>query len=157
MLELLPKRGVAVDLLTAEDAERCAALHGQSFVPSWSAPDLEGEIARPDRVGAALRDKDGELHGFALSRFVGEEADLLTIVVDSSARGQGWATNLLSRHLQDLADAGVRRVFLEVGEDNRPALRLYARCGFVPVGRRAGYYGGANGQRDAAVMRRDLP
>jgi ribosomal-protein-alanine N-acetyltransferase len=42
---------------------------------------------------------------------------------------------------------------LEVGEDNTPARRLYARAGFREVGRRPGYYAGG---KAALVLRRDL-
>jgi ribosomal-protein-alanine N-acetyltransferase len=44
-------------------------------------------------------------------------------------------------------------VFLEVGEQNVPACRLYQRAGFYEVGRRRGYY--ENGAT-ALVLRRDL-
>jgi ribosomal-protein-alanine N-acetyltransferase len=36
------------------------------------------------------------------------------------------------------------------------ALRLYARCGFVEIGRRRGYYRARDGREDAIVMRRVL-
>jgi ribosomal-protein-alanine N-acetyltransferase len=52
-----------------------------------------------------------------------------------------------------LAALGVGRIFLEVEEGNRPALRLYARAGFTEVGRRPGYYAGGAA---ALVLRRDL-
>ncbi len=53
--------------------------------------------------------------------------------------------------------AGVRRLFLEVEAENAPALKLYERAGFVPIGRRKGYYRTAAGTADAITMRRDLP
>jgi ribosomal-protein-alanine N-acetyltransferase len=51
----------------------------------------------------------------------------------------------------------VRAVFLEVGDDNVPALRLYRRAGFREVGRREGYYRDQAGKASTAlVLRRDL-
>jgi ribosomal-protein-alanine N-acetyltransferase len=38
-----------------------------------------------------------------------------------------------------------RKLFLEVAEDNLPALVLYSRVGFKEQGRRKGYYKRANG------------
>jgi ribosomal-protein-alanine N-acetyltransferase len=44
-------------------------------------------------------------------------------------------------------------VFLEVGERNAPARRLYDGAGFHEVARREGYY---EGSATALVLRRDL-
>jgi ribosomal-protein-alanine N-acetyltransferase len=47
-------------------------------------------------------------------------------------------------------------MFLEVAEDNAPALTLYERFGFVKVGERAGYYRRADGTRATALVMRKL-
>jgi ribosomal-protein-alanine N-acetyltransferase len=53
-------------------------------------------------------------------------------------------------------------MFLEVGEDNAPALRLYAKAGFREVGKRPGYYphgtsaAGGRGAVSALILRREL-
>jgi ribosomal-protein-alanine N-acetyltransferase len=60
---------------------------------------------------------------------------------------------LLDTHLRWLAGVGARTVFLEVGETNAPACRLYRRAGFREVGRRQGYY---DSGVTALVLRRDL-
>ena len=53
--------------------------------------------------------------------------------------------------------SGVRAVFLEVDEQNQPAIRLYARAGFREVGRRPNYYPADGGTAAGAlVLRRDL-
>ena len=50
------------------------------------------------------------------------------------------------------------RFFLEVAEDNAPALKLYRSHGLVPVGRRPDYYENADGRRTTALtMRCDFP
>ncbi|HZB51708.1 MAG TPA: GNAT family N-acetyltransferase, partial [Mycobacteriales bacterium] len=72
------------------------------------------------------------------------------IGVATAAQGRGLGTALL-RDL--LAAAGDRRVLLDVRADNEVAQRLYRRHGFVPVGRRRGYYQPSG--MDAVVMARD--
>ncbi len=48
-------------------------------------------------------------------------------------------------------------IFLEVGETNDPAGKLYARAGFREVSRRPNYYPGSDGNPiTALVLRRDL-
>jgi ribosomal-protein-alanine N-acetyltransferase len=93
------------------------------------------------------------LVGFILSRRAAGEAEILSIAVAPAWRGRKLSRPLLDLHLRRLAGLGTRSVFLEVGERNTAACRLYRRSGFHEVGRRQGYYeGGAT----ALVLRRDL-
>ena len=86
-----------------------------------------------------------------------DEAEILTIAVDSALRRAGVGGDLLRAHLPSVAAAGAARLFLEVDESNAAALALYARFGFVRVGERQGYYKKPDGKAASAlVMRRDL-
>ena len=72
-------------------------------------------------------------------------------------RGYGFSRDLLRTHLGHLAGHGLKTVFLEVEENNRPARALYERAGFRVVGHRDRYYKDAGGEQlNAVVMRRDL-
>jgi ribosomal-protein-alanine N-acetyltransferase len=141
---------------SSRDARAMAALHGASFHRGWS--DGEFERLLFDRNAVAHRATVGHsLVGFILSRIAGQEAEILSIAVTSSRRGRGLAKQLLDLNLRRLAGLGVRAVFLEVGDDNVPALRLYRRAGFREVGRREGYYRDQAGKASTAlVLRRDL-
>lgn len=143
--------------LRPADAAECARLHAQAFSPAWTAQDFVDQLGRADRIitGGVLREP--ALAGFVASRFVGDEADLLTIVVDRAARRGGLGAKLLAHHLSALTAARVATVFLEVGATNDPALKLYDRMGFVRVGARKNYYeAGPRGREDAIVLRCDL-
>jgi ribosomal-protein-alanine N-acetyltransferase len=95
--------------------------------------------------------------GFILSRLVAGEAEILSVTIAPAWRGHRLARPLLDLHLRRLAGLGTRTVFLEVGEQNAAATRLYRRAGFREVGKRPGYYQGNNeGGATALVMRRDL-
>jgi ribosomal-protein-alanine N-acetyltransferase len=138
------------------DSAAIAALHGVSFHRGWS--DGEIDVLLRDRNVAAHRAVIGRrLVGFILSRLAAGEAEILSVAVAASQRGRGLARSLLNLHLRRLAGLGVQAVFLEVGEDNVPALRLYRRAGFHEVGRRQGYYQDPAGIRTTAlVLRRNL-
>lgn len=142
--------------LRPADAAECARLHAQAFTPSWPVEDFTDQLSRADRLltGAALG--TSALVGFAASRFVGDEADLLTIVVDRAARRTGLGAKLLAHHLSALTAARVTTVFLEVGATNDPARALYDALGFVAVGTRPNYYGGAGAREDAIVLKCSL-
>jgi len=138
------------------DARDIAALHGASFQRGWSEHEVEGLLT--ERNVVAHRARAGKkLAGFILSRIAADEAEILSVAVDPGFRGRGLARRLLDLHLGRLAGYGVRSVFLEVGETNRPAAKLYARAGFREVSRRPNYYPGTGGAPvTALVLRRDL-
>jgi [ribosomal protein S18]-alanine N-acetyltransferase len=141
----------------AADAAALAALHGSGFAHAWSESEFERLLADRAVIAHVARvDVRGTPVGFLLSRRAADEAEILTVAVAPSARAKGIARALLARHLGRLAALGTRRIFLEVDDGNRPALRLYARAGFLEVGRRAGYYARAEGSGTALTLRRDL-
>jgi ribosomal-protein-alanine N-acetyltransferase len=133
------------------DAAAIAALHGKSFQRGWSEDELEALLA--ERNVIAHRALAGRmLAGFIMSRLAADEAEILSVAVDRTWQGRGLGRRLLTQHLGRLAGYGARTVFLEVGEKNDPATRLYLRSGFREVSRRPNYYGNAT----ALVLRRDL-
>ena len=91
-----------------------------------------------------------------MSRVIEDEAEILSVAVARRQRGRGLAAQLLNLNLRRLAGLGARAVFLEVGEHNDPALRLYRRAGFSEVSRRPNYYPTPDGKIAALVLRRDL-
>lgn len=140
----------------ARDARALAALHATCFHRGWSEDEFEHLLIDP-AVLAHRATVAGNLVGFILSRCAAGEAEILSVGVAASRRGRGLARQLLDLHLRRLAGLGIRALFLEVEEHNRPACRLYRRAGFREVGRREGYYPEAPGKASAAlVLRRDL-
>jgi ribosomal-protein-alanine N-acetyltransferase len=141
----------------ASDAAALAALHGRAFAHGWSESEFERLLADKAVVAHVARaGSRGTPTGFMLSRRAADEAEILTVAVARAQRGRGIASALLARHLGRLAALRIARVFLEVDDGNRAALRLYARAGFREVGRRAGYYARAEGSGAALTLRRDL-
>jgi [ribosomal protein S18]-alanine N-acetyltransferase len=129
----------SVSPATPRDAAELAALHGASFHRGWSEDEFERLLL--DRAVVAHRVTIGrKLVGFIISRIILGEAEILSVAVAASRRGKGLAQQMLNLHLRRLAGLGTRTVFLEVGEGNVPANRLYQRAGFRAVGRREGYY-----------------
>ena len=145
-----------IEPATLRDAQRLAQLHAASFHRGWGEGEFEGMIAERNTLVHRLR-LGRKIIGFAISRIGADEAEILSIAIDADKRGRGLSRNLLLTHLGHLAGRGVRRIFLEVEENNAPARRLYERCGFAVVGRRERYYQQASGEQlNALLMRRDL-
>ena len=101
----------------------------------WSEQEFQRLLG--DRNVVAHRASLGRTcAGFILSSLVAGEAEILSVAIAPGYRGRGYARPLLDTHLRWLAGIGARTVFLEVGETNAPACRLYRRAGFREVGRR---------------------
>jgi [ribosomal protein S18]-alanine N-acetyltransferase len=134
------------------DAAAISALHGVSFRRGWGEDEVLQLLLEPNVVTQRIA-AGGKLIGFIMSRRAAGEAEILSIAIAPGWRGRGLSRQLLDLHLRRLAGLGIRAVFLEVGQHNTPACRLYRRAGFNEVGRRQGYYqDGAT----ALVLRRDF-
>ena len=134
------------------DASPIAALHGVSFRRGWGEDEILRLMLDRNVVTQRMTAR-GKVIGFIMSRLAAGEAEILSVAVAPAWRGRGLSRQLLDLHLRRLAGLGIRAVYLEVGEQNAPACRLYRRAGFSEVGRRQGYYeDGAT----ALVLRRDF-
>jgi ribosomal-protein-alanine N-acetyltransferase len=134
----------------------CARVHAASFDAAWDAADLEQFLGAGETVAhGVIESADDSVVGFVLSRTASDEAEILTLAVAPAHRRRGLARRLLCDHLESLAEAGAKLLFLEVGTENGAARALYASLGCTPVGERKGYY--RSGRADALVLRLDLP
>jgi ribosomal-protein-alanine N-acetyltransferase len=149
---LLTRKTPSIADARSADAAAIAALHGVSFRRGWGEDEILRLLLERNVVTQRMM-AGGKLIGFIMSRLAAGEAEILSVAIASAWRGRGLSRQLLDLHLRRLAGLGVHAVYLEVGEHNAPACRLYRRAGFREVGRRQGYYeDGAT----ALVLRRDF-
>jgi ribosomal-protein-alanine N-acetyltransferase len=145
---------VSIRAARQEDAVDLARLHHGSFMRAWSPEEFAALLERPDTlVPAAVQ--DGYVVGFAVAMIIAGEAELLTLVCAPGLRRRGIARALMGVLGQEASRRGAGCWFLEVATDNAAARALYEALGFAEVGRRPGYYPGAEGPVDALVMRCD--
>jgi ribosomal-protein-alanine N-acetyltransferase len=114
------------------------------FGEAWSRAQCLGILGLPG-VWLTLARREGQPVGFALTRIIFEEAELLLLGVRPAFRQQGIGRALLDRTSAKARSLGARRLHLEVREGNR-ARRLYDNAGFTQIGGRRGYYRGKDGQ-----------
>ena len=145
--------------LRSDRAEPCAAIHAAAFAHSWSAAEFETLLSSKTTIGGAAIDAASDaLRGFAIARLAADEAEILTIAVDSAVRNRGVGRALMNDAISRLRQAQARSLFLEVEQTNLTAIALYARLGFREVGQRQGYYRKQDGSAATAlVLRKDLP
>jgi ribosomal-protein-alanine N-acetyltransferase len=125
-----------------------AAIHALIFTlpRPWAEAEFEGLLTSP-LVFALTEDA-----GFLLGRVVAGEAELLTLAVAPDQWGKGIGGRLVDAFIRTAKIRGGESAFLEVASLNQRAQGLYAKKGFVPQGRRKGYYSGSSGIRDDALI-----
>ncbi len=134
-------------------APSMTALHRESFSPAWPEHDMQQHLARDLVLGYEM---EGGLRGFIILALAADQADILILVVHHDARQRGIGQALLAAAENKAYQQGVRTVFLDVAEDNIPALRLYQNSGYQPIGRRPAYYRRAHGRIAALTFCKTL-
>jgi ribosomal-protein-alanine N-acetyltransferase len=151
MIEL--RTGGVADLVLVDQVMQ------QAFDPrygeAWTRNQCLGILAMPG-VWLTIASLDGVPAGFALSRVVVDEAELLLLATVPALRRRGVAAALLSSVINDAISLNAVNLHLEVREGNE-AIKLYHGTGFVKVGERRNYYRGNAGQAfNAFTYSRDL-
>ena len=111
----------AIERARPRDAARLSQLHGVSFHRGWGEGEFEEMLGSRDTLAHRLR-IGRSIAGFIISRMAADEAEILSVAMAPNQRGRGLSRNLLDVHLGSLAGHGTRRVFLEVEENNQPAV-----------------------------------
>jgi [ribosomal protein S18]-alanine N-acetyltransferase len=147
--------GVEIICAGAEDLPAImpvmASAFGAQFGEAWTESQCLGVVSMPGSHLVIARD-DSTI-GFALSRVIVDECELMLLAVASSAQRLGIGRDLLNVVINDARAANAVSLFLEVRSGN-PAIMLYSSAGFVEVGRRRGYYRGLDGETyDALTFR----
>ncbi|WP_147125927.1 GNAT family N-acetyltransferase [Shimia ponticola] len=140
--------------MTSAD-DRLAMLHrsvfGDPLAHGWGPSDLSAALHDP-RYEVLLSE-----NSYAIAMVTLDEAELVLIGVTPDMRGQGRARDLLDQLHETLVARGVARVFLEVAEDNTPALGLYLTAGYREIGKRPNYYARDGQTVDAILFECHLP
>jgi ribosomal-protein-alanine N-acetyltransferase len=138
-----------------EDLEEIVAIERDIYPFPWTYGNFQDALAAGYSAWV-MRSACGEIMAYAIVMIAIDEAHLLNLSVARpyQRRGHGWRT--LDWMADRARDYGARSMLLEVRPSNEPALRLYARYGFVRIGVRRGYYPAHGGREDAIVMRISL-
>lgn len=140
--------------------EVLGCLHAACFPEDpWSAAAIGRLLETPGMfafVADAGPPEEPRPVGFVLARVAAGEGEIITIGIEPGARRSGAGGDLLAAAADTARDCGAESLFLEVAEDNKPALGLYRGRGFVEIGRRPNYYRRIDGAVAAIVMKLEL-
>jgi len=122
-------------------------LHQKHFERSWSAQDFEDLLSKPHVRGVGIF-VDSHLVGFVLWSWVIDEAEIYTLVVESSYRRQGYVKEMEKILLLQK----VNSIFLEVEENNHAATLFYQKNNFSNICIRDKYYAKKDGETKNAIV-----
>ena len=137
-----------------EDLDIVWAIERRAYDYPWSR-GIFIDCLRVPYVCEILEEGDRVL-GYAIMSLGGDEAHLLNLCLDESARGRGLGERMLDHLMRRATLEGVRVLYLEVRPSNARAIKLYRRAGFARIGVRRNYYRAAAGREDALVLARSL-
>ncbi len=100
--------------------------------------------------------EERSLQGLILVRDAADESEILTFAVDPLRWNNGIGKQLMAAVCVQCESRNVLSLFLEVAEDNIPAIAVYRATGFEQVGERAAYYRNAGKPINALIMLKTL-
>ncbi len=142
----------AVELLpmTAYDLDEVLRIEYRVYSHPWSRGNFTDSIE--NGYSCWVCRVNGELVGYFILMMAVDEAHLLNISVAEKRQGLGFGARLLRQAMNAAQHAGARVLLLEVRPSNGKALELYRHFGFRQIGVRRGYYPGAAGGREDALV-----
>jgi ribosomal-protein-alanine acetyltransferase len=107
--------------------------------PQWNQAHFEAEL-KSDHSLFCVVESGGRILGYASTKLIIPEAQILNIAVRPDCTRQGLGERLIAYLHSAAARAGCTKANLEVSETNIPAFRLYSKLGYRIVGKRPNYY-----------------
>ena len=121
------------------------------FDDFWRFSTLKEELEN-ENSSYIIGKINNEIIGFAGLKKIFDQADIMNIVIKKTYRNQGIGTLLLENLILLAKDLNISTLFLEVNEQNKPAIHLYEKLGFKKLGVRKKYYNNNNG----IIMKKNL-
>ena len=116
-----------------------AEIEKQCFSMPWTEEQLESQLP-DDRHIFIMAEDEGRVLGYVGMMYVLDEGYISNVAVRSECRRQGIADALIAALERQCRSRELAFVTLEVRSGNEPAIKLYSKHGFIPVGLRRNYY-----------------
>ena len=135
-----------------------AQIHAALFPEPWGAAGVAKLLEHPGATALVARTGFPKVSvGYVMGQIAADEAEILSVGVGQDWQRVGLGKKLIEGLERAVARSNVKRLFLEVAEDNAAARALYASRGFQQTGRRKGYYARKGGRAiDALVLSKAL-
>ncbi len=127
---------------TTDDVDAVVKIENLSYKRPWTEGHFSEEVDKKGSYFLVYTDDETDevVAGYIVFRDLGQETQILNIVVALEWRGLGMATRLLRFAINEAHRLNHKRVFLEVRTSNDAAIKLYNKIGFIDGGIRRKFY-----------------
>ncbi len=136
---------------TIEDAvgifEICQEVQEKSLLET-----IKSEI-ESENYSVGVVESEGKIVSFLICLYAVDDADVILVATKKDFQGRGFARALFEREFEKMKNFGLKRLLLEVRENNERAINLYKSLGFNQITKRKNYY---DGHIDALILERDI-
>ena len=110
-----------------------------NFDDFWNISTFEQELLNENSYYLVAKNEN-QIVGFIGMKCVLDEADIMNIVTKKTKRNMGIGYALLSSLINIAKEKGIKKITLEVNENNVSAIHLYKKIGFKEISIRKNYY-----------------
>ena len=142
-----------IEIMKEEDLEKIKHKLQDEYDDFWNYNILKKERENENSILIVAKDEELDILGFAGVQFILDEADITNIVTKKNNRNQGIGSQLLNKIIEISIQKNIKKINLEVNENNQYAIKLYKKFNFQEIGRRKNYY---NGTETAIIMARNI-
>ena len=136
------------------DLDEVAEMDASSRPTPWSRQSFFQELQNPFSYCFTLK-KEIDSHarniGFLCFRIVGEESEILSLVIHPKYRRKGSGKQLMKFYIDFCSQREIKAFYLETGASNQGAICLYESFSYHPIAIKRKYY---QGEEDALLMMR---
>ena len=143
---------IEISKMTLTDFEEIQNILISEFDDFWNSETLKNELENNNSYYIVAK-INNNIVGFAGIKTVLEEADIMNVVTKKDIRNSGIGSALFSAIIDYAKSNKVKKITLEVNENNLSAIHLYEKFGFVKIAERKKYY---NGTDTAIIMQLNL-
>jgi ribosomal-protein-alanine N-acetyltransferase len=122
-----------------KDIDQIADIESICFSLPWSKASFENELRNELAYYQVAEVADKVVAYMGMWKVI-DECHITNVAVLPEYRNKGIASMLIEKMIEICRCSEISAMTLEVRVSNEPAINLYKKHGFVPVGKRPGYY-----------------
>lgn len=135
-----------------KDINKIVELEEEIFGETLGYEMIKSELNNP-LIWFRLIEDNNEIIGYIGGCFYLEDGEILNFLIDNKYQHKGYGTKLFNHIMLEAKEKGIKRVTLEVRENNIKGINFYLKNDFKQISIRKHYY--KNGD-NALVMMKEL-